>query len=190
MGLGRRGVRILEDGREQRLPGLLYADDSVLCGESKKDLRVIAGRFAEVCRRRGMKVSAGKSKVLVLNGMERLEYQVHVDGIRLEHVSEFKYLGCVLNESGTDGQSVLGSWRVGGGFAGAIRSLVNAGICSLSVPKSYVKHCLYQFLCMAVRQCYGRRRNILIIHQKLDTYMTEMNNFTYEIKAYFYSSQG
>ena len=24
------------------------------------------------------------------------------DGIRLEHVSEFKYLGCVLNESGTE----------------------------------------------------------------------------------------
>ena len=40
-------------------------------------------------------------KVMVLNGEEELESEVHVDGIQLEHVSEFKYLG-VLNESGTD----------------------------------------------------------------------------------------
>ena len=70
------------------------ADDLVLCGESEEDLRVMAGRFAEVCRR-GLKVSASTNKVMVLNGEEGLECEVHVDGIRLEHVSEFKYLGCV-----------------------------------------------------------------------------------------------
>ena len=31
------------------------------------------GRFIEVCRRRGVKVNAGKSKVMVLNGEEGLE---------------------------------------------------------------------------------------------------------------------
>ena len=34
MGMGRKGVRFLEDGREWRLPGLLYTDDFLLCGES------------------------------------------------------------------------------------------------------------------------------------------------------------
>ena len=51
------------------------------------------GRFAEVCTRIGLKVNAGKSRVMVLNGEEGLECEVHVDGIRLEHVSEFKHLG-------------------------------------------------------------------------------------------------
>ena len=27
MGMGRRGVRFMEEGREWKLPGLLYADD-------------------------------------------------------------------------------------------------------------------------------------------------------------------
>ena len=36
MGMGRRGVRFQEEGRELRLPGLLYADDLVLCGESEE----------------------------------------------------------------------------------------------------------------------------------------------------------
>ena len=58
--------------------------------------------FAEVCRRRGLKVKVGKSKVMLLGGEEGLECEVCVNGICLEHVSEFKYLGCVLDESGTD----------------------------------------------------------------------------------------
>ena len=72
-----------EEGREWRLPGLLYADDLVLCGESEEDLRAMVGRFAEVCRRRGLKVNAGKSKVMVLDGEEKLECEVKVDGICL-----------------------------------------------------------------------------------------------------------
>ena len=43
MGMGKRGVRFLEDGREWKLPGLLYADDLVLCGESEEDLRAMVG---------------------------------------------------------------------------------------------------------------------------------------------------
>ena len=46
---------------------------------------------------------------MVMNGEEGLEC----------NVSEFKYLGCVLDESGTDGAEC---WRR---VAGAIRSLVN-----------------------------------------------------------------
>ena len=96
-------MSFLEDGKDWRLPGLLYTDDMVLCGELEEDLRMMVGRFTEVYRRRGLKASAGKSKVMVLNGKEGLQCEVHVDGIRVEHVSEFKYLGCVLNESGTGG---------------------------------------------------------------------------------------
>ena len=57
---------------------------------------------------------------------EGLECEFHGDGIRLEHVSEFRYSGCVLDESETDGaernRKVVSERRV----ASAIRSLVNA----------------------------------------------------------------
>ena len=65
----------------------MYADDLVLCGESEENQRMMVGWFAEVYRRRGLKVNGSKSKVMILNGEEGLECQVHVDGIRLEHVS-------------------------------------------------------------------------------------------------------
>ena len=47
-----------EEGREWSLPGLFYADHLVLYGKLEKDLRAMVGCFAEVCRRRGLKVSA------------------------------------------------------------------------------------------------------------------------------------
>ena len=53
------------------LPGVLYADNSVLCDELKEDLRAILERFVEVCRRRDMKVNASKSNVMVLSGDDR-----------------------------------------------------------------------------------------------------------------------
>ena len=59
----------------------------------------MVGRL-KVCGRRGLKFNAGKSKVMLLGGEEGLENEVCVDGMRLEHVSEFKYFGCVLDLSG------------------------------------------------------------------------------------------
>ena len=52
---------------------LLYADD--LCGDSKKDLRALVGRFVEVYGR-SLKVNAGKSRVRVLGGEEGFECEV------------------------------------------------------------------------------------------------------------------
>ena len=81
LGIRWKGVRFLEEGRDGRLPGLLYADDLVLCGESREDLRAMLGRFVEVSGRRRLKVKTGMSKVMLLNGEERLECEVTVDGV-------------------------------------------------------------------------------------------------------------
>ena len=84
------------------------------------------GQFVEVCRRRRLKVNAGKSDVMVLNGEEGLKCEVHVDGIRLEHVSEFKYLGCVLDKSSANGAKCSSKGSNGKRIEGPIRILVNA----------------------------------------------------------------
>ena len=97
----------------------------VLCGEMKEDLRAMVGRFVEMCKRRDLKVNAGKIKEMVLNGEEGSECGVYVDGICVERVSEFKYLGCVLDESGTNGAECSRKVASGRRVTGAIRSLVN-----------------------------------------------------------------
>ena len=61
-----------------------------------------------------------------MNGEKGLGCEVYIDGVRLEHVSEFKYLGCVLDQSGTDGAECRRKATSGRRVTGAIRYLVNA----------------------------------------------------------------
>ena len=65
MGMGRRGVRLQEEGREWRFSDLFYAYDLVLCDDSEEDLRAVVGRFIEICKRRSLKVNTGKSEMRV-----------------------------------------------------------------------------------------------------------------------------
>ena len=103
------------------MPGLLHEDYFVLCGELEEDLRAMVRWLVEVCRRRGLKFNVGKNKVMVMNGVEGLECEVHEDGLRLKHVPEFEY----LDEAGTDGAECSRKIANGRREAGAIRSLVN-----------------------------------------------------------------
>ena len=84
MGMGRKGARFLEEERVEIIwPLVCRSRDSVWQVEG------------------GLKVNAGKSKMMVLNGEEGVECEVYVGRIRLEHVSEHKYLAYVLDESQT-----------------------------------------------------------------------------------------
>ena len=109
------------------------------------------GHFSEVCRRRGLKSNACKSKVMVLGGEEELECEVCVDGICLEDVSEFKYLGCVLDESGTDKAECNRKGASRSRVAGAIRSRVNARILQFERASVLHESCWCLFLRMVVR---------------------------------------
>ena len=62
-------MRFLEDGREWRLPVLLFADDLVFC--RGLNLKVMVGNFVESCKRRGLAFNANKGKVMVLDREEK-----------------------------------------------------------------------------------------------------------------------
>ena len=63
---------------------------------------------------------------MVLNGEGGLECKVCVEGMRLEHVSEFIYLGWVLDESCTEDPECSRKVASGSKITGVIRFLVNA----------------------------------------------------------------
>ena len=57
---------------------------------------------------------------------ERLECGIHVDGKPLEQALQFKYLRCILYESGTNVAESRRKMTIGKKVAGAIRFLLNA----------------------------------------------------------------
>ena len=114
--------------------------------------------FVEVCRRRDLKGNADKSNVMVLVGEEGLEYEISVEGTQLEKVSEFKYLRCVLEESGTYVAECRRRVVSGRKVASSIRSLVVLGVCSFSALGCWMRLCTCLFCCMAVGKLYGENR--------------------------------
>ena len=72
-------------------------------------------------RTSSLKLNSDKSKVMMLNVEEGLDCEICVAGMRSEHLSEFKYFGCDLDESECS-RKVANGRRV----EGAIRFLVNA----------------------------------------------------------------
>ena len=118
-------MRFQEEGREGRVTGFLYENDLVLCGEPKEDLRAIVGLIIEVCRRRGLKVNAGKSKVILLCGEEGLECEVCGNRYILSMFQNLNTWDAFFDESGADEGGYSRKVESGRRVAGIIRSLVN-----------------------------------------------------------------
>ena len=125
---------MVENEREWRVLCLLYADDLVLCGESEESLSRLVEGFGRVCKRRGLKVNVDKSKVMVVS-RENVQCRIMLDDEQLEQVSEFKYLGYVLDDRGTDDAECSRKVSSGRRVAGAIKSLMNAKGLSLECAK-------------------------------------------------------
>ena len=137
-GDGEKGREISLEGERGEIAWPLVADDLVMCGESEENLRAVVGRFVEVCKRRGLKVNAGKSKVMVLGGEEKLKREVCVNGMRLEHLNTWNVF---WTNQVPRRQIVVKRWRVGGGLQVLLTFWLMLGVCILSVLGSCMSHC-------------------------------------------------
>ena len=81
---------------------------------------------------------------MVLGGGEGSVCEILIGGTQMKHVSEFKYLRYVLDESSTDGAECYRKVASGRKVTGSFRSLVN-GRCSQLECESY---CMRQSLCL------------------------------------------
>ncbi len=68
-----KGAKLRFNGVVWSVVTCLFADDTVLLAESEGDLQRVVNEFFSVCKRRKLKVNAGKSKVMVF---ERREEEV------------------------------------------------------------------------------------------------------------------
>ena len=87
---------------------------------------MIVGHFVEIYGKRGLKVSADKSKAVVFGREEDLVSGVCMNGTQLKHMSEFKYLGYVFDVSGADGVRFCKKEVSKRKVVGVTRYLVNA----------------------------------------------------------------
>ena len=79
---------------------MLFADDIVICVETREEVEWRLECWIYASERRGMKVSRSKTKYLCVNGGNDKE-TVKMEHTKLPRVKEFKYLGSTVQESGS-----------------------------------------------------------------------------------------
>ncbi|KAK3530562.1 hypothetical protein QTP86_027920 [Hemibagrus guttatus] len=96
----------LSDEVRQESPWtMMFADDIVICSESREQVEVNLERWRFALERRGMKVSCSKTEYMCVNEREG-SGTVRLQGEEVKKVQEFKYLGSTVQSNGDCGKEV------------------------------------------------------------------------------------
>ena len=82
---------------QQKVPGLMYADDIVLLADNKKDLQILANICGNAATNLGLKFSTEKSGIMIFNE-HTSNFVVSIQQQVIPIVKQYKYLGVHINE--------------------------------------------------------------------------------------------
>ena len=87
--------RITDDIREEAPWTMMFADDIVICSESKEQLEEKLKRWRYALERRGMKLNRRKTEDMCVNERQ-VNGTVKMQGEEVAKVEDFKYLGSTI----------------------------------------------------------------------------------------------
>ncbi|KAK3526418.1 hypothetical protein QTP70_025449 [Hemibagrus guttatus] len=109
--------QLSEEVRQESPWTMMFADDIVICSESREQVEENLERWRFALERRGMKVSRSKTEYMCVNEREG-SGTVRLQGEEVKKVQEFKYLGSTVQSNGECGkevkkrvQAVWNGWR-------------------------------------------------------------------------------
>ncbi|KAK3556890.1 hypothetical protein QTP70_022395 [Hemibagrus guttatus] len=97
--------QLSEEVRQESPWTMMFADDIVICSESREQVEENLERWRFALERRGMKVSRSKTEYMCVNEREG-SGTVRLQGEEMKKVQEFKYLGSAVQSNGECGKEV------------------------------------------------------------------------------------
>ncbi|KAK3569487.1 hypothetical protein QTP86_031419, partial [Hemibagrus guttatus] len=97
--------QLSEEVRQEPPWTMMFADDIVICSESREQVEENLERWRFALERRGMKVSRSKTEYMCVNEREG-SGTVRLQGEEVKKVQEFKYLGSTVQSNGECGKEV------------------------------------------------------------------------------------
>ena len=80
------------------ITNLRYADDAVLVANTKNKLQRTMDKLNEKCKDYEMAINVKKTKVMGMSKTGAVKCEIHMDGMILEQVERYKYLGSWITE--------------------------------------------------------------------------------------------
>ncbi|KAK3543468.1 hypothetical protein QTP70_022062, partial [Hemibagrus guttatus] len=97
--------QLSEEVRQESPWTMMFADDIVICSESREQVEENLERWRFALERRGMKVSGSKTEYMCVNEREG-SGTLRLQGEEVKKVQEFKYLGSTVQSNGECGKEV------------------------------------------------------------------------------------
>ncbi|KAK3574344.1 hypothetical protein QTP86_005155 [Hemibagrus guttatus] len=97
--------QLSEEVRQESPWTMMFADDIVICSESREQVEENLERWRFALEGRGMKVSRSKTEYMCVNEREG-SGTVRLQGEEVKKVQEFKYLGSTVQSNGECGKEV------------------------------------------------------------------------------------
>ncbi|KAK3516278.1 hypothetical protein QTP70_008641 [Hemibagrus guttatus] len=97
--------QLSEEVRQESPWTMMFADDIVICSESREQVEENLEMWRFALERRGMKVSRSKTEYMCVNEREG-SGTVRLQGEEVKKVQEFKYLGSTVQSNGECGKEV------------------------------------------------------------------------------------
>ncbi|KAK3527050.1 hypothetical protein QTP86_008660 [Hemibagrus guttatus] len=97
--------QLSEEVRQESPWTMMFADDIVICSESREQVEENLERWRFALERRGMKVSRSKTEYMCVNEREG-SGTVRLQGEDVKKVQEFKYLGSTVQSNGECGKEL------------------------------------------------------------------------------------
>ena len=91
--------RLTDEVRREPPWTMLFAEDIVICKETRKEVEQRLESWRYALKRKGMKVSRSKTDYLCING-ENDDNTVKMEDTKMPRVKEFRYSGSTVQESG------------------------------------------------------------------------------------------
>ncbi|KAK3511889.1 hypothetical protein QTP70_027488, partial [Hemibagrus guttatus] len=104
--------QLSEEVRQESPWTMMFADDIVICSESREQVEKNLERWRFALERRGMKVSRSKTEYMCVNEREG-SGTVRLQGEEVKKVQEFKYLGSTVQSNGECGKEFCMQTDVG-----------------------------------------------------------------------------
>ncbi|KAK3523534.1 hypothetical protein QTP70_001903 [Hemibagrus guttatus] len=102
--------QLSEEVRQESSWTMMFADDIVICSESREQVEENLERWRFALERRGMKVSRSKTEYMCVNEREG-SGTVRLQGEEVKKVQEFKYLGLTVQSNGECGKEAITNYK-------------------------------------------------------------------------------
>ena len=168
--------RMTDEIREEAPWTMMFADDIVICRESKEQVEEKLESWRYALERRGMKVNRRKTEYMCVNErQDNSSGTVKMQGEEVAKVEDFKYLGSTVQSNGECGREV--KKRVQAGWNGWRR--MSGVICDRRVP-ARVKGKVYK---VAVRPAmlYGLETVALTKRQEAEMEVAELKMLRFSL---------